>query len=97
MSAPKIGDEDVGYGPAMFLTSVEVKQFNQHLQSVSAEDLLKNFTESNMLEADIYVFRNTPAERIEEEKEYIRHYYEILRNTISEAAQANQALIMYIA
>jgi hypothetical protein len=88
-----LGTTDVGYGPARFLTPTEVHAVAAALRTISIADIEAQFDLSKLATADIY-----PAswEDAEEELEYIRPYYRDLVNFFQRAAEADDAILLYI-
>jgi hypothetical protein len=87
----QLTDEDLGYGPARFLTPVEVGATARALDDISAEELWKRFDESRVREADLY-WSIEPDGRT-----YALENYEALRRFFFTAAQAGNAAILWLA
>jgi uncharacterized protein DUF1877 len=88
-----LGDVDVGYGPARYLTAIEVGEVARALRSVSEADLQGRLDLEKMREAGVY-----PGvwEDREEELEYLHYHYPPLVEFFIAAAQLGDAMILYI-
>jgi hypothetical protein len=83
--------EDLGYGPARYLEPREVAATARALGGVSAEELWSRFDEARVTEADLY-WSIEPGGR-----KYALENYEELRTFFGAAAQAGEALILWLA
>jgi hypothetical protein len=82
--------EDVGYGPAHYLTSEDVKTITKALSNISAEALKSKFDADKMIKADIY-----PSVWEEEDVvEYLIEYYKVLVDYYNDAAEKGNAMLM---
>ncbi len=84
-------NQDLGYGPAHYLTPNQVKSMNNALSKKSREDLLDKFDPADMTNKDIY-----PGIWDEENNEvfdYLYLYFELLQQFYEEASNENQAVI----
>ena len=88
-----IGEEDVGYGPAMGTTAHSVFEIAEALAAVSDEDFRERYDESALNAADIY-----PQIWGEEEDalEYLFGYFKLLQEFYSTAAKDGKAVITFI-
>jgi hypothetical protein len=86
-------DQDLGYGPANYLTAKQVALLNSELSKISSEDLGVNFNADKMNQLGIYP---NSWGKPEEEMEYIGQYFEILKLFYSTAAANGQAVICYL-
>lgn len=88
-----LGQEDVGYGPARFLTPEEVKETAQALDDVSASDLLAKFDAKELNDNSIY-----PQDWTDEEidLQYVRNNFLRLVEFFRSAAESDNALLLYI-
>ncbi len=93
MGGECIGEQDVGYGPARYLTVQQVKDVANSIGQLSAWELLAKFDASRMNDEEIY----PQGWRDEiEERDYISQYYLALVSFFKEAADANDAMIVYL-
>jgi hypothetical protein len=93
LGGTEIGDVDVGYGPARYLDSDEVKRTSIFLTSVTSESLLKAFNLDTFRKQDIYP---SGWEGSQQEKEYIIEYFGILKGFFTRAEAAGNAVIIYL-
>ena len=91
MGGTELSDEDVGYGPARFLSPEEVQAVSTALATVSGEQLWSRFDEDAFAKAEIY-----PQGWSSDGKEYVVRYYEALRAFFFDAAHSRDAMIIYL-
>ncbi len=91
MGGAEIGDEDVGYGPARGLTPYEVQAVSSALREISGEALWSRFDEQAFAAAEIY-----PEGWSADGKDYVVEHYEALRRFFAEAAEAQDAMLLYL-
>jgi hypothetical protein len=89
LGGQEIGD-DLGYGPARFLTPEQVRDVASALASLAKEDLARRFDLDAMMKAKIYPVRD------ESELELAQEYFEPLSRYYSDAAAAGNAMLLYI-
>ena len=93
LGGTKISDEDLGYGPARYLSPSEVADVATALEAVSSETLLSRLDPEAVNAADIYP---GPWSDGADERSYIRSYYDALQGFFSEASRAGQAVVLYL-
>lgn len=87
-------EQDMGYGPAHYLTAEQVKELNTELSVISAESLRKNFDGKKMHEAEVYPFYDpNPGD---DEADYLLDNYTALQAFYAEAAKNDEAVISWI-
>lgn len=91
LGGEEINNQDVGYGPARYLTCSQVKEVYEAIKDITSEDLHKRFNVKEMLEADIY-----PQFDREDDFEYIGDYYEYLKSFFKRAAERGKAVLKFI-
>jgi hypothetical protein len=91
MGRHEIG-EDIGYGPAHYLTSEDVKAISQALSNISTEELKGKFDGNKMIKADIY----PSIWEDEDALEYLMGYYEALVEYYKDAAIKGNAMLVYL-
>ena len=93
LGGTEISDEDVGYGPARFLTPEEVKSVATSLSTITVTALLVSYDPEAFLAASIY-----PESwgTIEEEREYLGQHYSRLVTFFGKAADAGDAMLLYL-
>jgi len=85
-------DQDLGYGPAQYLTSDQVKEVNAEISKITISELSKNYNPDKMSELEIYP--NIWDE--EESLEYLTDYFQTVQEVYSEAARKNEAVITFL-
>lgn len=88
-----VSDEDVGYGPARYLSPPEVQELSAALRTFSTEDLLARWNQAAIDAAAIYPegWANSP-----EDREYIGSYFEQLRSFFAKAAEERQVVLVWL-
>jgi hypothetical protein len=89
LGGTEIGD-DLGYGPARFLTPQQVREVATALAPISKEDLAQRFDLDAMMTANIYPVQD------ESELEMAQHYFEHLSRYYAEAAASGKAMLLYV-
>lgn len=89
-----LGEEDVGYGPARFLTPKEVQQASEALAKISVKELLSRFDGKAMDKAEIYP--EGWAETPEDHLEYIGDFYPQLVEFFHTTASKGEAMLVYL-
>lgn len=89
-----IDDEDLGYGPAMLITSSEVKELALELNKISQEEFRSKISIKDMVANDVYCVSDDETE--DETFEYIGPYFEDIKVFFKEASSENQAVLFYI-
>jgi hypothetical protein len=87
-----IGEEEVGYGPARFIRSIEVAEASQALQGISSEQLWSRFDAKAMREAQIY----PDLEGGDDDRKYVCNYFEDMKKFFAAAAANGDAMILYL-
>jgi hypothetical protein len=85
-------DQDLGYGPAQYLTPDQVKEVNAEISKITIDEISKNYDPKKMNELGIYP--NVWNE--EESLEYLTDYFKTVQEVYSKAAQNNQAIITFL-
>jgi CRP-like cAMP-binding protein len=89
LGGTEIGD-DLGYGPARFLTAQQVREVAKALAAVSNEDLASHFDLDAMIAARIYPVRDGT------ELEMAQHYFEHLTRYYADASTNGNAMLLYL-
>jgi hypothetical protein len=92
LGGTELGDEDVGYGVARYLTPDEVREVSEALGAITPEELMQRSSPQEMQAADIYP---NIWDRGEDELEYVREYYDMLVRFFRGAAEAGEAMLLY--
>lgn len=93
MGGESIGEQDVGYGPARYLTSQQVKDVTNALEQIPAWELLEKFDADRMNQEEIYPHGWRSCQ---EERDYISQHYSSLVQFFKSAADAGDAMIAYL-
>ena len=93
LGGTEIGEEDVGYGPARYLTPAQVREVGAALKPISPQQLWSRFDLQAVQNAEIYP---SGWEGTDEEREYILGYFQALKDFFANAAEANDAIILYL-
>lgn len=90
----ELGTEDTGYGPAHYLVPEEVKAVATAINEIPAWELVEKYDAERMNEEHIYPegWEDRPIER-----EYISEHYAALVSFFRAAADADDAMIVYLA
>ena len=83
-----IGDQ-MGYGPARFLTPEQVREVSLALNAVTMDDLFARFDIELMSEANIYACEG-------EEIEQVQYYFVNLTRYYNDAATKGNAILLYL-
>ena len=92
----EIGDVEVGYGPVRGFASTEVKQIAEILVAADEAKLRSRFDPHVMTRDEVYpahLWKAPPQEH--DVLGYLINYYKKLREFIMNAAQADEALLVY--
>jgi hypothetical protein len=89
LGGEEIGD-DLGHGPARFLTPEEVRDVAASLAAVSKKDLAQRFDLQGMIEAKVYPVRD------DSELGLALDYFEHLSHYYADAAANGNAMLLYI-
>jgi hypothetical protein len=88
-----LGEEDVGYGPARFLTPDEVRKTAEALNQVSVSELLAKFDAHQLNDRDIYPQHWTGDDI---DYQYVRDNFVRLAEFFRLAAKNDDAMLLYI-
>lgn len=86
-------EQDMGYGPAHYLTSVQVKELNEQISGLTEEDLRKRFNPAEMKKQGVYP---DIWDEGDDAFEYIYEGFISLQHTFITAAANNEAIITYV-
>ena len=88
-----LGEEDVGYGPARFLTPTEVAEVARALRGITPDELRARFDPQRLAAANIYPsIWDDPDDALD----YMLINYQSLARFFQQAAQAGDAMLLYI-
>jgi hypothetical protein len=86
-------DQDLGYGPANYLTTSQVAEINAEISKISTEDLKKNFDAQKMTDLEVYP---TIWDEGDEAFDYLNEYFKTLQQVYSDATKNGDAIITFI-
>lgn len=87
-----IGDVDVGYGPARYLTPAQVDEVHVALSSMTPDDLWARGDRKAMQNPEIYPGWTGN----EEDREYVTTNFAMVKSFFEDAAEDHDAVILYI-
>jgi hypothetical protein len=91
LGGTELTDEDLGYGPARYLTSAEVGATSAAILQIGFDELWSGLDEARIREADLY------WETTCESEAYVRENYQALQAFFLRAANSNEAVILWLA
>ncbi len=86
-------EQDLGYGPAHYLIPKEVKQINEQIKTISAEELRIKYNPKQMEELEIYP---EVWDDDEETINYLLDNFELVQHFYAEAAEKDMAIISFL-
>ncbi len=93
LGGTEISDEDVGYGPARYLTPSQVQEVSAALQGIDSEALLARRDADAIRAAELYP---EGWQGSESDRAYISSYYELLRTFFKMSAASKCAMIQWL-
>ncbi len=88
-------EQDLGYGPAHYLTATEIQDYYTKLSAFGIDELKNNFDPIKMDELDVYPSGIWQREN-EEARGYLLEAFEELKAFYAKAVEAKQAVISFI-
>ncbi|MCG2613776.1 YfbM family protein [Terrimonas sp. NA20] len=84
--------QDLGYGPAQYLTPDQVKELDKKLAAISAEDFRKGFDSDKMSEMGIHpnIWSQDYA------LDYVSEYFESVQEVFALASKNDEAIITFL-
>lgn len=95
MGGTQLGEEDVGYGPATYLTAEEVAEVSRALEKISVDELHRRYDPAKMEKAEIYPSGIWEDEG-EEAFDYLKPYFEQLVAFYKECAKNGNPLLQFL-
>jgi hypothetical protein len=85
-------EQDLGYGPAHYLTSEEVVSINEEISALTGDWLKEGFDAERMMQLEVYpaIWKDDDA------FEYLADGFSTLRQTYAEAAKNGEAVITFL-
>ena len=93
MGGTELG-EDLGFGPARYLTPEQVKQVAQAIEPIDRAELQRRFDPQSMAANDIYAFHPEDAD---DDLDYYLTYYDELKQYYVQAATNDRAMLLFLA
>ncbi len=82
--------EDLGYGPARYLTPDQVREAAQALSAITSEDFARRFDPQTIRQAGVYALENDAT------ADYCVQYFEKLVAYYRDAAAKGNAMLLYL-
>jgi hypothetical protein len=86
-------EQDLGYGPAQYLTPEQVIEVSEALTKISREEFRKNYDHVKMNKQGVYPQAWSDDE---DERDYLANYFQDIKAFYAKAVQEGQAIITYI-
>lgn len=87
-------EQDLGYGPAHYLTPEQVVDLNNQISTLTEADLKKKYDPQKMTKQGVYP--SVWQEGDDEEFGYLMDYFKMVQEVYSEAAKNGEAIITYV-
>lgn len=87
-------DQDLGYGPAHYLTPDQVKDLNNQISKITIEALKEKYDPEKMEELEVYpaIWKREGDDAFD----YLSGYFKIVQQVYSDAAKNGEAVITFI-
>ena len=85
-------NQDIGYGPAHYLTPAQVKELNDQISIISPQELAKRYDAKRMIKLNIY----PDIWNDEDALDYLITYYKSVQSIYGLAAENEEAIITFI-
>jgi len=86
-------EQDLGYGPAHYLTPKQVKELNNQISKITVADLKQKFDPNKMTELKVYPMI---WEEGDDAFEYVADGFSTLQNIYAEAAKNGEGIITFL-
>jgi hypothetical protein len=83
----------MSFGPALKVSSEEVREVAEALATISAHDLLARYDAVQIVRHEIYA----AGQDAQEDREYFSHFYEKVRAFYGDAAKKGNGMLVYLA
>lgn len=87
-------EQDLGYGPAHYLTPEQVVDLNNQISKITVEDLKKKYDPKRMEELEVYP--SIWEEEGDDAFDYLSEYFEVVQEVYAEAAKNGEAIITFV-
>lgn len=85
-------EQDMGYGPAQYITPDQVKQLNKELDKITSEQLKQNYDGKKMTDQGVYPEIWEESDGLE----YLLDYFAEMKEFYKRAEARNMAVISFI-
>jgi hypothetical protein len=86
-------EQDLGYGPAHYLTPEEVAEINRQISGIQESDLKQKYDPAKMTELEVYP---TIWDEGDDAFTYVANGFKTLQETYAEATKNGEAIITFI-
>lgn len=86
-------EQDLGYGPAHYLTPEEVAELNQQISGIQVSDLKQKYDPAKMTELEVYP---TIWDEGDDAFTYVADGFKTLQETYAEATKNGEAIITFL-
>lgn len=87
-------EQDLGYGPAHYLTPAQVSELNDEISNITVDSLRQKYNPKRMTELEVYpaMWENDG----DEEFEYLSQYFTNVQEFYAEAAKNGEAVVTFL-
>ncbi|MCO5269396.1 MAG: YfbM family protein [Brumimicrobium sp.] len=86
-------EQDLGYGPAHYLTPEQVAELNNEISIITISDLKQNFNPEKMNELEVYP---TPRNKGDDVFDFVADDFLTVQNIFAEATKNGEAIITFL-
>lgn len=86
-------EQDLGYGPAHYLTPEQVAELNNEISTITIADLKQNFNPEKMTELEVYP---TIWDEGDDAFDYVADGFSTLQNVFADATKNGEAIITFL-
>ncbi|WP_264530055.1 YfbM family protein [Flavobacterium sp. N502540] len=87
-------DQDLGYGPAHYLTPEQVIEFSNKISEITTDDLRQKYDPQKMQKLEVYP--EIWERDVDEAFDYLNEYFKDIQQFYSDAAKNKEAIVTYI-
>jgi len=86
-------EQDLGYGPAHYLTSEQVASFNNRISKITTEELKQKYNPKRMTELEVYP---TIWDEGDDAFDYLNECFKTMQQLYSDATKNGEAIITFL-
>lgn len=86
-------EQDLGYGPAHYLTPEQVAELNNEISTITISDLKQNFNPEKMNELEVYP---TPWNKGDDVFDFVANDFLTVQNIFAEATKNGETIITFL-